>query len=449
MYAVTGVTGVPLSFLVIGVCLALLSVGFLAVSYRQKHAGAAYAVLAAGLNPSWGVAGGFVALTVYPALQIALYGLIGTTMADAFGRGSWQTWAWLAWLGVALVGMLRYTLGQYAVAGVTLVELALIAMMIVAAFTHPHDGHITTAPVRLNSLWTVGVGGVFAFGIAAFLGFETGPAFAEEIKSDRSVISATAATLIFQMVFFGLAAWALPVWTGAADIASAANGRLPFDILDRNWGYTAGTFAELCLITSCYISSLSFHNTATRYIFALGRERVLPQAVSRVGLLGGRFAGTPSLASLAQSAAVGVVLAGFQVVGADPMADMFVWLSSGAALAILVLLVAVSLAAVGFFRSGQGGRENVWIRTILPLVGAVVGAVLAAVIAFNQATLLNLPSGSGWQWLIPVCIGLVVGGGLFCGWLIKLLDPGRYALIGRGQPDPRYQRDEQLGEIRG
>ncbi|MFG2042114.1 APC family permease [Dactylosporangium sp. NPDC048998] len=450
-YAVTGVVGVPLTFPIIGVCLGLLSVGYLAMSYRQRHAGAAYAAMAVGLSPRWGVAGGFIALVSYPALQIALLGLFGVNMADLTGRGSWQVWAWAAWLLLAAFGTLRYTLGQYTVAGITIVELAVITMMAIAAFAHPHDGHITVTPLTLSALWSDQgqIGGTFAFGVAAFLGFESGPAFSEEIKDERSVVAASVLTLVFLTGFLTVVAWSLAVWTGADRIVAEATSALPFDIITRYWGATAGTVMGVLLISSVYISMLSFHNTTNRYVYAMARERVLPGFLERVGRTGGRFEGTPWPASLAQSGLVAVVLAGFQLAGADPMEDMFVWLSSGAAFAILTMLVLVSIAAVLWFRSGQGGAASVWIRTVLPIVGAVAGAVLAAVIAFNQSLLLQLKPGSRWQLLIPACVAAVVVAGLLYGAWIKTAYPGRYAGIGRGQPNPLTEIDIQLGAVRG
>ena len=53
-YAVTGVTGVPLSFLVLAVALALFSVGYAAMSRHVANAGAFYSDLAHGLGLNGG-----------------------------------------------------------------------------------------------------------------------------------------------------------------------------------------------------------------------------------------------------------------------------------------------------------------------------------------------------------------------------------------------------------
>ena len=61
-FAVTGVTGVPLSFLLLAVALALFAVGYAAMSRFVTNAGAFYAYIARGLGATWAVAGAFVAL---------------------------------------------------------------------------------------------------------------------------------------------------------------------------------------------------------------------------------------------------------------------------------------------------------------------------------------------------------------------------------------------------
>ena len=67
-----------------------------------------------------------------------------------------------------------------------------------------------------------GVGGVLAFGVAAFLGFETTAAFGKEVRSDRSVGRATGMCLAFLGIFYGISAWALAVAVGPDHIVDAA-----------------------------------------------------------------------------------------------------------------------------------------------------------------------------------------------------------------------------------
>jgi amino acid transporter len=71
-YAVTGLVGIPLAFLVVGVVVALFSVGYVAMARHVANAGAFYAFVARGLGRPAGVAAAWVALLSYNALQMRL-----------------------------------------------------------------------------------------------------------------------------------------------------------------------------------------------------------------------------------------------------------------------------------------------------------------------------------------------------------------------------------------
>ena len=81
--------------------------------------------------------------------------------------------------------------------------------------------------------------------------------------------------------------------------------------------------ANLLFLTSVFAALLSFHNGVARYLFALGREHVLPTALSRVGVR----SGGPVAGSLAQSGLAVVVVSLFALSGADPVLRLFTWLS--------------------------------------------------------------------------------------------------------------------------
>ena len=85
--------GVPLAFLLLTAALWVLTVGYVAVARYEGSAAAFYTILANGLGRPVGVAGAAVALVGYNAVQIALYGLIGSTIGGGVG-----------WLVVAVGG---------------------------------------------------------------------------------------------------------------------------------------------------------------------------------------------------------------------------------------------------------------------------------------------------------------------------------------------------------
>lgn len=94
---------------------------------------------------------------------------------------------------------------------------------------------------------------------------------------------------------------------------------------------------------------LSFHNSVARYLLVLGRERVLPEKLSSIGV----HSGAPVAGSIAQSTLALVVVAGFAIADADPMLTLFSWSSGLAALGVVLLLAGTSVAVIGFSGTPQ------------------------------------------------------------------------------------------------
>ena len=128
IFAVTGVTGVPLAFIVLAIALALFAVGYAAMSRFVANAGAFYSYLAHGLGATWAVAGAFVALISYNAIQICLYGLFGSALGDLINSMTglslpWWAWAAAALLVVGLLGVRRVDLNANVLAVLLVIQL--------------------------------------------------------------------------------------------------------------------------------------------------------------------------------------------------------------------------------------------------------------------------------------------------------------------------------------
>ncbi|WP_344612094.1 hypothetical protein [Dactylosporangium salmoneum] len=450
-YAATGVLGTPLAFLIVGGALGLLMIGYLAMTNREGNAAPAYAFLALGLGPSWGIAGGALMFAATNAIQISLYGLIGATTADLTGVGHWTVWAVAAWVVVAVFGVANFSLGKVVIAVVGVAELLMIGAVILAAFTHPHGGRVSTAPLAVGALWDQRgqVGLVFALTVAAFVGAESGASFAEEGKTDRTVVRATVAALVVLPVVYCAMAWALPVWTGPEQIVAESQGAsrtgFPFTIVAAGYGGGMVVVARALMLCSFLISALSFHQTIGRYVHAIARERVIPVWLADVGRLGGRMAGATAPASLLQSGIALVVIGVCTLLRVDPIGGMFIWLSSAAAVGVLVMLIGVSIATVFYFRKGGGGRHDpVTVRTAGPVLGAIAGSGLLAVIVSNQSAVLGATS-AGLQAVIPLLVVAVVLAGFGYAWRVRRRWPDRYAEVGRGRPDEVTVPDLQVG----
>jgi amino acid transporter len=439
-YAVTGSQGVPLSFLVLGLALFPFSVGYTTMARHVSHAGVLYAFVARGMSRAAGVAAGALALLAYNSIQICLYGLLGASLSALLpGAGlAWWTWALLAWALIALLGVLHIRLNARVLAFTLGVELLMILLFDLAAYTNPASGHVSLAGLAPSHLFTAGIGGVFAFGIAAFVGYETAPAYGEEAQGTRPVVRATFTALACLAGLYAFSSLALSVAEGPSAVVDAArdpNSGIPFSIISSAYGSPVATLANILLITSILGAMISFHNTAARYTFALAREGVLPAVLGRVRR--GGAAGSPVGGSVLQSVLALVVFSVFAIARANPVTTLFTWLSAVAALSIVVLMAATSLAVAGFFRRHPdlGREQSAWERSGAPILGALAMAAVFLVTVLNIGSVLG-SSNALLTIAIPGVVALTAVIGLIWGLALRTGNPAAYQFIGSGEQQP-------------
>ena len=450
--ATTGVVAVPLSYVVLTAVLLLFAIGYAALARQAPHAATFVALLATGLGRTTAVAGAAVALLGYNAIQIALYGLVGATAAGLLG-GPWWAWALAAWTVVAALGILGVSLNARVVAAVLVCEIALITTFDVVGLTHPANPAPATllAPWRPDLFLVDGVGGVLAFGIAGFIGFETITSFGEEIRDPNALPRTLYTTLTFLGVFYGVSSWALAVAVGPDRIAALArdpDSGIPFSVLGAHLGPLVAAAGLTLLGLSIVGAMISFHAVVGRYLYALGREGVLP---ARLGITGGPGpGGVPTAASVAQSSLALTGIGGFAVLRADPLAVMFTWLARLSAIAVMTLMIAASVAAIstaiGARRRTPGPPTNRSRRGVV--VAAAAAVALSGVLAVTVTNLDSATGDSSGQagWLLGGTVALAAAAGT--GWArwLRTHRPAAYAVAGTGQPRPLAVRD---GAIRG
>ncbi|MFP5021873.1 APC family permease [Pseudonocardia phyllosphaerae] len=442
-YAVAGNAGVPLAFLLVAAVLVLFAVGYAAMSRHVANAGAFYAYLARGLGRPAGVAGSFVALVSYNAIQISLYGLFGSTLSDLVAeyadlRIPWWAYAVMIMGVVGLLGMTRVDLNARVLAVVLVVEVLVVVGYDVAGFSHPAGGAVPSAPLEPATLFASGIGAVIAFTVASFTGFESSAIYAEEAKDPRRTVArATYAAVLFTGVFYAVSAWAMVAATGTAQLQERAGSEGPglvFGPLGEMFGPWAADLAAVLLLTSVFAALLSFHNGVARYLFALGRERVFPAALATVGAR----SGGPVAGSLAQSALAFVVVLAFALAGADPMLSLFAWFSGLSALGVVLLMAGTSLAVLGFFRRDRRAASgtSVWARLIAPALATVLLVAVFVVLVGNFDALLGSDPSSPARWVLTVLVPLAALAGVWWARRLRRTRPDVYDGIGGGAPTP-------------
>ena len=461
-YALTGVVGVPLSFLVLAGALAFFTVGYVAMARYVPHAATFYALLARGIGRTWGLVGGTVALVAYNCIQISLYGLLGFTVSTFFNNtGPWWLWALVAWAVVGLLGILHINVNARVLAVLLVLEIAVILLFDVAAFTHAADG-VTVKPLTPNAMFEAGLGslgGVFALGVAAFVGYETGPFYGEEARTQRVVARASFGALAFIGILYALSSWAMAVTVGVGTVGSGADAApgvvaaartpgppIPLGVLDQHYGGAVAKLGNLLLITSIVAAMISFHNSFARYVFGMARERVLPARLGHIRP--GARGGAPVGGSLLQSAVALIVIAAFALAGSDPVTTMFTWLSSMAAIGVLLLMFAASLSAIVFFGRGAGSGESLWQRFWAPLFGMVVLGVVLVITMLDLYQVLGTSQFAPLTFIVPGIIVLAVIVGLVWARLLQSNRPEVYRNIGVGETEPLAVLEHALANLK-
>lgn len=443
--AVTGIVDVGPSFILLGVALALFAVGFLAMSRDIPNAASFYAFLAAGLGPTVGLAGAAVSLLSYNVVQVSLYGLLGAIVSGLFG-GPWWMWALLAWLTIGLLGVLHLGINTRLLAVILVVELLVIALVDSIGLLSPAEGALDFDPLLPGDLVTSGsLGGVLAFGISSFIGFETVAAYREEAVSHRSVVYACYGTIGFLSLFYAVSAWALTSAVGPSSIVDTARdplANLPFGILGEHYGAFVETFGQALLVTGLFAALLSFHNVVARYVYSLAREGVLP---ADLGTLGGKGGGVPVAGSVAQTAVAALGIVVFAVAGADPIAILFTWLAQLSALGILALMICTSIAVVRYYRL-QGRRLGFRLGVAPMAAAAALSAVLVLSIV-NMDAMTGTTAGTALRWALPAVVLVVAVLGAAVAQRLRRQKPAVYAVIGRGEPRPLAVPEAALSDL--
>lgn len=464
-FAITGLLGLPLAFLLVGALLTLFGVGYVAMSRHVANAGAFYAYIAQGLGRPVGVGAAWVALVAYNLLQVGLYGVIGAAASPLlelwFGITlQWWVIALVAWLVVAVLGLQQVDVNGKVLAVLLCAEVVVIAVFSIASIANPADGGVTFTTLNPAELFGGGIGALLALGVLGFVGFEACTVFAEESKDPRKTVPTAMYTSIgIIAVLYAGAAWAMSVAVGPGNIAAAAGEQevdLIFGLAGEHLGSVFADIGYALFLTSLLAAMIAFHNITARYGFALGRERVLPAMFGHTS----RRSGSPKVASLVQSLIGAAVIITYAAAGWDPLVQLFFWAGTSGGLGVLLLIATTSIAVIVFFARNSRG-ETVWRRAVAPALAAA-GLLAVVWLALSHfGTLLGVPDSHALRWGVPAGYLLVAVLGVLWGLALREARPEVYRGIGLGakaavggmqippQPTGPSALDEAASEPRG
>jgi amino acid transporter len=433
-FATTNIIGQSLAFVAVGIVLAIFSVGYNAMSRRISNAGAFYAYVSQGLGRPLGVASAVGAALAYTLLQVGLYGVFGIAVTPLlnpiFGVDiPWAVWAIVAWAVVAFLGFRRVDLNGRILAVLMALEIILVLIFGGANAANPAGGEVSFASFSPAELFVPGVGALFVIAITGFVGFEASAIFSEEARDPaRTVPRATLLCIAVIAVLYAIVSWSMTVTAGPDQIGAVAardGGETLFNMASANLGSEWSTIGHVLFATSVFAAMISYHNFVGRYMYALGREGVLPAIFSKT-----THSGAPKWGSAFQSATGLIVIIVFAAAGLDPLVQLFFWGGTTGAFGVLLLLTLTSIAVIGY--QIRHRHETVWRGFIAPAIGLLALLFFVTTAVLNFDTLLGVPPDSSLRWTLPGLYLVTAAIGLAWAFIIKRNRPDVYRTIGLG-----------------
>jgi len=433
-FAIGNGPAVPATFAFAGITLLCFSVGYAAMSREIVNTGGFYTYTAHGLGRPPAVGSGLIALIAYNTTTIGLVGAAGyfvDLIASSHGLHlNWEIWAALCIVLMAFFGYREIVISAKLLSVLMVGELIILTMLNVAILVRHGASGLPATSFSPHSFFAPGLGVALMFAFMSFVGFEAAAVYGEEApKPRRSVPLATYASVLVISIFYVFTSWAVVGGVGVDTLVPTAGselGDLFFSLSGNYLNQAATTAMQVLLCTSFFGAILALHNASNRYLYALGRDRVLPAWIGRAH----PRHGSPHRASMVQTTVTIVMVAGFAIAGLDPYVNLATSMLGLGTLGIVVLQAVAAVSVLGFFRNRP---DRHWWRTglapLLGLAGMVAAAVLLvqnfALITDTHSTVVNLL-----PWLIVIA---AVGGIGYALWQ-RSARPERYARLAVSSP---------------
>jgi cation diffusion facilitator CzcD-associated flavoprotein CzcO/amino acid transporter len=423
--------GMPGAFLVAAAILLCFSVGYARISRRVVSTGAFYTYVVQGLGRVVGVGAALVAAVSYVLFAIGAavaFGYFANLLMSQLGVSE----PWFVWgaVGAALTGVLGYRsidLSSRVLGALMMLEIAILGAFDGAVIIAKGWDAFPLASFTPHVVFAHGFAIAMTFAFTAFIGFESAALYGEEThEPTRAIPAATYASVSLIGVFYLLTAW-LAVGAMGADkaqaMARAQGGELMLGLSAKFLGEAAGAATGVLVCTSILASYLAMHNAASRYLFALGREKLLPEPLGRFHLA--RHA--PANASLTISALTAASLVVFGLARLDPYKATMPVLIGFSTLGIIILQALAAIAIVVWLarRTGQGGPA----RLAAPVAGAL-GLIAATVLVTWNFPLLLSPLTVAWIAWLPAGFAAIFVAGIVFGLWLRAKRPRTYAALG-------------------
>lgn len=450
--------GAPGGFIIATVVLLVFSVGFVALARHITAAGAFYTFVSRGWSRVPGLPAGVLSMFTYMTMEAGLIGIFSAFADQAFASQFGIDLPWLVYAAICLVviGLLSHWDISVAakVLGVVLVaELAMLGISAVASLAHHPDGMSYTSLNPVTALSTNGVaGGVVGLGLLmafwSWVGFESTAIYGEESKDPKRIIPrATMIAVLGVGIFYVFVSWMAIAGTGpqqSIDLAQSADtsSEIFFGPVRSTYGEWAITLFNILLVTGSFACGMAFHNCASRYLYALGREGLSAGLRKTLGATHATH-GSPHVASFVQTGITLVLILAFWAAGMDPYVHMYTLLAILGTMAILVVQSLCAFAVIAYFHFHKNHPSSAhWFKTFLaPGLGGIGMLYVVYLLWEHKDAAAGAASGTLLFKVTPwIVVGLFVIGAAMATYF-KLRDPRRYDMIGKVWFEDEVVRD--------
>jgi amino acid transporter len=476
---------VPAAFMIATVSFTFFSVAYIEMARRVTTAGGIYSYTSYGFGRIIGLGTAVGIAAAYMLFAVGVNGVTSyfaqTSIDDLTGFS--MDWRIYSYILIALLFIITYFHIEWIARILGLFLLGELVILMIFAFAVLVQGGgpdgIIWGALNPAGIFSGGEGvdgaarvfGASAAGVGFFaaywswIGFEMAPNYAEEARNPKKMmayaiyISCIGLGVLYTFWSWMLISaygsskdqwpWAVSQQYGIAD--APANVGLPsgdyasvfYPVAQQFAGVAIKDLFQILIITGSFACSLAFWNTANRYLFSMGRERILPSALGRTHathkspfvatMIVGIFVAAVTLLFAAgwvgtgQQAALGVT-------ESDPIVALFqigTWLPFQGNMLLLPIMALCDMAILVYFLRPENRDGFHWFKTLVaPIIGA--GSISFAVwLMLQNRGALTTGSNTGWAFAVPFyALGIFLGGCVL-GVIYYIWSRKRYDAVGR------------------
>lgn len=441
----------PAGYIVATVVLGLFAIGYATMAKHITTTGAFYGYISHGLGRIVGMASGLLITMAYVVFEASLIGIFSFFFQNLLKT---QFDVSIHWIVPALIMLVLNTILTYfdvnltaKVLGVFLVtEIAMLSLGGLAVLFHGGGPHGFAVAETLNPAGafqpaaiagaSAGLGLFFAFW--SWVGFESTAMYGEESREPKKIIPrATMFSVLGVGIFYVFVSWMAIAGTGPQESVNLAQdpntaSEIFFGPVRHYFGEWAITMFNILLVTGSFACGMAFHNCASRYLYALGREGLSTGLQKTIGATHPTH-GSPHIASFVQTGITLVIILSFLFAGMDPYVHMYTLLAILGTMAILIVQALCAFSVISYFHFHKNHPVSKhWFKTfVAPLLGGLGMLYVVYLLWVHKDTAAGTASGTLLFKLTPwIVVGLFILGAAMATYF-KFNDSRRYEMIGR------------------